>query len=51
MPAETEKQRRAAAAAYAAKQGKLKPRKGGAVRSMMRMSMEQLHDFMRKKGA
>jgi hypothetical protein len=48
MPAESEAQRRAAAAAYAAKHGKLKPRKGGAVASMMKMSDSDLRDFMRK---
>jgi hypothetical protein len=49
MPAESESQRKAAAAAMAAKHGKLTPRKGGAVRSMMSMSDAQLRDFMHKK--
>jgi Protein of unknwon function (DUF3008) len=48
VPAESEPQRRAAAAALAAKHGHLKPRKGGAVQSMMSMSDEQLREFSRK---
>jgi hypothetical protein len=52
MPAESEAQRRAAAAAYAAKHGGKKGRKGGAVKSMMNMTDAQLREFMRtKKGS
>jgi hypothetical protein len=49
MPSTSEKQRKAAAMALAAKHGKLKVKPGGAVKSMMSMSDSDLRDFAKKK--
>jgi Protein of unknwon function (DUF3008) len=49
MPATSEKQRRAAAMALAAKHGKLKIKPGGPVKSLMSASDADLRDLARKK--
>mgnify|MGYP000025006032 CR=1 FL=1 len=51
MPAVSEEQRKAACMAYAAKKGKISPRKlKGAAKQMYKsMTLEQLRDFCKEK--
>lgn len=50
MPAQSEKQRKAAAIALAAKRGEIpKSQLKGASKAMAKMSEQQLHDFAKKK--
>jgi hypothetical protein len=49
IPAQSESQRKAAALAYAIKTGQSDTKPRGAVKSMLSMSREQLHEFMHTK--